>query len=175
MDQFGARREAVSGIPRQCPGDHETVAGGQQREVGGILKLGVQRCVGRTAAKRSHTGQHFLINDGQSILIRIATDVAGERLRGGVGRTQPAAHQAVMVDIPHQAEVADFQPAAHQEQIGWLDVEMLELKLFGHVVQGVGGVLQMAEQLRPCDAVGAPRRGTRQSVTRGSCPPVRSR
>ena len=66
----------------------------------------------------------------------------------GVDRRHPADDRAVdVLQVLDQAEVGHLDPPAHQQQVLGLDVEVLQGMLLADVIQGVGGVVQVGQQL----------------------------
>ena len=114
--------------------------------------LGRKLCRG-AALKRQHSGQQLLIDDRQAVLIAVVVGPAVKQFRGGVDGRQPTHHRAIdVLQILHQAEVRHLDTAAHEQQVLGLDVEVLERVFLEDVVQGIGGVSQMSEQLGARDA-----------------------
>ncbi len=150
VDHGPARRKPLRGRFRQRTMDHRLICLGQARQA----RLAVQVLGGqlgrRLARERQRAGEHFLIDDRQAVLVAEMAGFAVEHLRRGVDRGQ-AAHQRdrVVVDVFDQPEVADLHPAADQQQVLRLHVQVLEREVGVHVVQGVGRVAQVHEQLVP--------------------------
>ena len=94
-------------------------------------------------------GQQFLVDDGQAVLIAAVANLALEGFRRRVQR-RDAAEEAgcrLAFQVLDQAEIGDLDAVADEEQIARLDVEVLQLVLFVHVVERFGGVAQVAQQI----------------------------
>ena len=103
----------------------------------------------RAPLERQHAGQHLLVDDRQAVLIAVVAGPAVEQLRGGVDGRQPADDRALdVLQVLDQAEVGHLDPPAHQQQVLGLDVQVLQGMLLADVVQGVGGVAQIAPATR---------------------------
>jgi len=55
-------------------------------------------------------------------------------------------------EVLDQAKVADLHMVEEQEDVLRLDVEVLQIELHVHQVEGLGGFLEVAQQLRARDA-----------------------
>src|SRR5207244_28068 len=100
------------------------------------------------ARERQLAGQQLLVDDAQIVLIAEATDDAVKRLRRGIQRRDAAGHPRLHpFQALDQAEVPDLDMVIQEEEVLWLDVEVLELILRVHQVQGLGGLLHITEEL----------------------------
>src|SRR4051812_13671076 len=100
------------------------------------------------ALKGEDAGKHVLVNDGEAVLIAMNARAAVKKLRRGVNGRHAADDRTVDVfQVFDQAEVGDLDSPAHEEQVLWFDVEVLKRILLADVVQGVGRVVQMGQQL----------------------------
>ena len=89
------------------------------------------------------------------------------------GVTPPmSAGAARPLQVLDQAEVGDLDVVADEEQVVRLDVEVLEVVLLVHVVERLGGVAQVAEQLVARDADQAGRLALDEERRAGSCRPA---
>ena len=145
------------------------------RQVGAAMKMLIGELENGLSTEWSSSGQHLLVDDGQTILVRIETDLAGERLWRGIGRTQPpCARPGVMANLANQPEVAHFEAITHEEQIAGLDIQMLKSKPAGDEVEGFGRVEQITQQLLARNPDSCPRLGTLQTDPEVCCPPAHS-
>src|SRR5947209_15677222 len=81
--------------------------------------------------------EQLLVDDRQAILIAGFADLTAERFRRGVQR-RDAAEQTrgpLSLQMFHQAEVGYFHPVAEEEKVARLDIEVLQVMLFIHVVE----------------------------------------
>src|SRR6266540_2498240 len=105
------------------------------------------------AREWSHTGQQFLENDGQAVLVRKAADVALERFRSGVNRRHTAGYGC---SLPFQqfreTEVTDFDVVKNEQQVLRFHVQMLNLVIIVHQIQGFSSLFHVAEELVARDA-----------------------
>ena len=105
------------------------------------------------AGERPRAGEQLLVDDGQAVLVAEAAEHAVEGLRGGVDRRDAAGHRRrIAFQVLDQPEVRDLDVVVDQEQVLRLDVEVLQLILRVHQVEGLGRLLQVAEQLVAGDA-----------------------
>ncbi len=87
-------------------------------------------------------------DDGQAVLIAVNRDLVFEQFGRGIGGREPAQQRVGMVpQILDQSEVGHLHSTADDQEILGLDVEVLERVPLRHVVQGVGRIAQIDEQL----------------------------
>src|SRR5690348_10129616 len=96
------------------------------RELAGVL-----------AAKRPLPRQELLVHDRQAVLVAGLADFPAKGLRRRVQRRHAAQQTrvALALQVLHQAKIGYFHAVADEEEIAWLDVKMLEIMLFIHVVE----------------------------------------
>ncbi len=99
------------------------------------------------AVKRPLSGKQLLVDDGEAVLVAVAADLAGKRFRRRVERGHATQHagQAGALQVFDEAEVGHFDAVADEEQVARLDVEVLQAVLLVHVIEGFGGVADVAE------------------------------
>src|SRR5438477_318439 len=106
------------------------------------------------SAVRPLAREQLLVDDGQTILVAGFADLAVEGFRWRVQR-RDAAEQArtiLALEVLHQTEIGHFHAVADQEEIARLDVEVLEIMLFIHVVEGFRGVADVTQERVARDA-----------------------
>ena len=140
-DHFTAGGEPVVGILGKSPADDGLLARGEGCEIGAGMKMLVGELEDCPSPEWSGAGQHLLVHDCQAILVRVETDLAGERLWRGISRTQPPrACPGVMANLADQPEVAHFEAITHEEQIAGFDIQMLKSEPDRDEVKGFGRV-----------------------------------
>ena len=73
---------------------------------------------------------------------------AVKQLRRRINRGHPADCGAIdVVQVLDQPEIGELDAVAHQEKVFRLDVEVLQGMLLVDVIEGVGGVVQVGQQL----------------------------
>ncbi len=95
-------------------------------------------------------GQELLINDGQAVLVAVLGDLAHESFGCGVerGHTAHEARGALSLQVLDQPEVRNLYMVADDEQVLWLDVEVLKtVWLVVHEVERFGSIAKIAEQV----------------------------
>src|SRR5947209_15863612 len=92
--------------------------------------------------------EQLLVDDRQAILIGGFADLTAERFRRGVQGRDAAEQTGVRLSLQmfHQAEVGYFHPVADEKEVARLDIEMLQVVLFVHVVERFGGVPNIPQQ-----------------------------
>ncbi len=143
---FSAAAIALLRIFGQRPFNNRFVRSGESFQ----LRLGGQVLSGelcsRFAGKRQNAGEHFLINDGQAVLITAAAGASIEDFGGSINGSQPP-HQRCgrILDVLDQAEVRHLDSPPDQQQVLGFHVQMLQAMLRIHVIQGVGSISQVLQ------------------------------
>jgi hypothetical protein len=105
------------------------------------------------AGERPLAGEQPLVDDGQAVLVAEAGDVPVEGLRAGVdGRDAAGDGGLHALQVLDQAEVGHLDVGVDEEEVLRLDVQVLQLVLLVHQVEGLGGLLHVAEELVAGDA-----------------------
>jgi hypothetical protein len=137
----------------QGPRDHLPIPGRQRGQVGLAVEVLKEELAGTRPVKRPPAGEQFLVDDGQAVLVAVAADGVFKRFRGGIDRRNAAGQRGGHAfEVLDQAEVRDLDVVADQEQVLRLDVEVLQLVLHVHQVEGLGRLFQVAQQLGARDA-----------------------
>ncbi len=156
LDELQARGEAGFGVLGQRLCHHVLVVHRQPGQVGIFADVGQhdRRRVG--AVERQGAGEHLLVDDGQAVLGAVPAHLAAQQLRGAVERRQAPllghGFGPVVVELVDQAEVGELDVVADEEQVGRLDVEVLQAVPEVDEVEGFGGLAHVAEQLVAVDA-----------------------
>ena len=138
---------------RQRPADRAAVAFRQRGQVRGMSQVLQDQLASVGAVERPNADQQFLVDDGQAVLVAEPSRPAVERFRGGVHRRDAAGHRrARSLEQLDQPEVGDLDVVVDQEQVLRLDVQVLQVVLHVHHVEGFGGLGHVAEQLLARDA-----------------------
>ena len=101
----------------------------------------------RASRKRQLTGEHLLVDDRQTVLVALQTWATVEQFRGGVDGGQAAheRHRCVLY-VLDQPEIRHLCPAAHNQQVLRLDVQVLQRVVFAHIVERVCRVAEIQQQ-----------------------------
>ena len=156
----------------QGPQNNRLIVTGQGFEIGSALAMLHHQLTQRRAGIWSLPGEQFLVNDGQTVLIAEAADFALEGLRRRIHRGHAPGNRCQHpFQILDQAEIRDLDVIVDKKQVLRLDVQVLELMLRIHQVEGFRGVVQVAVQfgarnsrqaLRPAFAEAVPERAVGQ-------------
>ncbi len=129
-------------------------ASGSGAQVGLLLQVLLHQRADVFAVERPLPGEQLLVNDGQAVLIAALADLALEGFRERVQR-RDAAEQAGAVWRSRcltRPKSATLTRSLIKKQVARLDVEVLKLVLLVHVIEGFGGVAQVAQQVVAGDA-----------------------
>ena len=100
--------------------------------------------------------QHLLVHDGQAVLVARRGRVAVEQLGRRVLRCQTAQERRVIfLEALHESKVGHLDSPARDQQVLRFHVEVLQAVAFTHVIQRIGGVSHVDEELVARDTGGA--------------------
>ncbi len=115
--------------------------------------------------ERQDAGEQFLVDNSQAVLIAVQAGVALEHFRCGVDGGQAAYQRyAGVLDVFDQAEIGNLHPAAEDQEVFRLDVEVLEREGLPHVIERIGRVAQVDEQFLARNPRGPCRRALFEAV-----------
>ena len=148
IDQFAARRKAVFGFLARARAMTGRSSGGNGASLGLLRWCCMNELCGVPSGERQDAREQFLEDDGQAVLIAVQAGVAREHFWRGVDGGQAADQRyGGVLDVFYQSEIGDLHAAAENQKVLRLDVEVLERESLPHVIQGIGRIAQVDEQL----------------------------
>ena len=122
----------------------------QRLQIGLLMGMLHQQLASVLPVERQRTGEQFLINNGQTVLIAMPAEYSLEKFRCRVQRRNGAGLNAHLMQAQtlHQAEIRDLDVIADKEQVARLDVEVLQIALNIKQVEHLGDFAHVKEQLQ---------------------------
>ena len=147
FEEFAAVGEAIVRLLGQSAAHHAAFEQGQRIEQRRSVQVLVGELCGVSSSERQCSGEHFLIDDRQGILVAVTTRSAFEDLRRRVRRRQ-SVHRRIgpSKQVLDQSEVPDFDAIADEQQVAGLDVQVLQIVFLAEVVKPMSGIRQILEQ-----------------------------
>ncbi len=101
---------------------------------------------GGPSAKRQLARQHFLVNDGETVLIAVSARPSVKGFRRTIDRRQPADRREGLFEILEQSEIGNLDMVAHHQQVFGLNVQVLQPVPIVDEVERVGRVADISEK-----------------------------
>ncbi len=139
---------SVVRILGQRLGNSGLIARRQRGYVGHGLKVLQNQLPDVGSRERPLAREQFLIADSQTILVAKAADPAVECFWGGVNRRNAAGDGGLHpFKVFDQAEVGNLDVLINDKKVLRLDVQVLQLVLVVHQVEGFGGFFHVIKKL----------------------------